>query len=341
MRNLKVFNTQDEHESVYNSNAYIEPWVSYIISTNGLVYNKMVSPIDVDEYANETASVVIKLSIPEGTNNPSYGIAMAAVYPVNLSGSFTSFTIDGEECISMSSSYVLSDGEHTLKLYGAGDLNTQNFNMQPFWQWLQELAILDNVSHIPYNGNFRNIEKVTFKNCVIPESMFGGNPYHKMKEIVIGEGIETIPSGAFRTCENLEKITIAPTVKEFGGDAFYGLSTAFVPLHEGLEKVHYTQNVKPYIHDNTLIFPSTIKEIFTNGANHTIKSTGLGSNDILTIVCKSDTLPTFGSFSSNKNCIWYVKENLINDYKEKISEGFYPSTEINFLKIHPLTEYRG
>ena len=53
MRNLKVFNTQAGHESVYNSNAYIEPWVSYIISTNGLVYNKMVSPIDVDEYATD------------------------------------------------------------------------------------------------------------------------------------------------------------------------------------------------------------------------------------------------------------------------------------------------
>lgn len=333
MRNLKVFNTQDEHESVYNSNAYIEPWVSYIISTNSLVYNKMVSPIDVDEYANETASVVLKLSIPEGTND-----GMKSVYSPNLSSSFTSFRIDDEEFINMSSRYVLSDGEHTLKLYGAGNLNSNGFCNMSFWHWLQELAILDNVSNIPYNGNTRNIEKVTLKNCVIPESMFG-NGYSKMKEIVIGEGIETIPYNAFGSCQNLEKITIAPTVKEFGSDAFYGLSTAFVPLHEGLEKVHFTQNVKPYIHDNTLIFPSTIKEIFTSEDNHT---TDLRSNDILTIVCKSDILPTFGSFNSNKNCIWYVKENLIDDYKNKIYEGFLPpiESERNLLVIKPLTEYK-
>lgn len=299
----------------------------------------MVSPIDVDEYANETASVVLKLSIPEGTNNEN--VHLGAVYPADLSSSFTSFTIDDEEFINMSSPYFLSDGEHTLKLYGAGDLNSSSFCSMPFWQWVQELAILDNVSNIPVNTQARNIEKVTLKNCVIPESMFGGNPYFKMKEIVIGEGIETIPYNAFSSCQNLEKITIAPTVKEFGGDAFSGLSTAFVPLHEGLEKVHFTQNVKPYIHDNTLIFPSTIKEIFTSEANHTIKSTDLQSNDILTIVCKSDILPTFGSFSSNKNCIWYVKEDLINDYKEKISKGFYPPTERNLLVIKPLTEYKG
>ena len=332
MRNLKVFNTQAGHESVYNSNAYIEPWVSYIISTNGLVYNKMVSPIDVDEYANETASVVIKLSIPEGTDGN-----IKSVYPANLSSS--SFTIDDEEFINMSSPYVLSDGEHTLKLYGAGNFPS-SFMTMPFWQWVQELAILNNVSSIPANPNPGNIEKVTLKKCVIPESMFGGTPYPKMKEIVIGEGIETIPSAAFKNCSNLEKITIAPTVKEFGSDAFYGLSTAFVPLHEGLEKVHSTQNVKPYIHDNTLIFPSTIKEIFTKDNNIT-NSTDLGSNDILTIVCKSDTLPTFGTFYSNKNCIWYVKEDLINDYKEKIWEKFYPSTEKDLLEIHPLTEYKG
>jgi hypothetical protein len=337
MRNLKVFNTQDEHESVYNSNAYIEPWVSYIISTNGLVYNKMVSPIDVDEYANETASVVLKLSIPEGTNN-----GFKSIYPANLSSSFTSFTIDGEEFINMSNPYVLSDGEHTLKLYGTGDLTSGGFHHMPFWQWTQELAILDNVSNIPVNPNTQNIEKVTLKNCVIPESMFGGSPYLKMKEIVIGEGIETIPCWTFKNCSNLEKITIAPTVKEFGGDAFYGLSTAFVPLHEGLEKVHSTQNVKPYIHDNTLIFPSTIKEIFTKDNNIT-NSTDLRSNDILTIVCKSDTLPTFGSFNSNKNCIWYVKEDLIDNYKNKIYEGFMPPTESekNLLVIKPLTEYKG
>jgi hypothetical protein len=334
MRNLKVFNTQDEHESVYNSNAYIEPWVSYIISTNGLVYNKMVSPIDVDEYANETASVVLKLSIPEGTNN-----GFKSIYPANLSSSFTSFTIDGEEFINMSSPYVLSDGEHTLKLYGTGDLTSGGFHHMPFWQWTQELAILDNVSNIPVNPNTSNIEKVTLKNCVIPESMFGSG-YLKMKEIVIGKGIETIPYNAFGSCANLEKITIAPTVKEFGGDAFYGLSTAFVPLHEGLEKVHFTYDAKPYIHDNTLIFPSTIKEIFTNEDNHT-GSTDLRSNDILTIVCKSDTLPIFGSFDSNKNCIWYVKEDLIEDYKNKIYKGFYPPTEKDHLEIHPLTEYEG
>jgi hypothetical protein len=334
MRNLKVFNTQDEHDSVYNSNAYIEPWVSYIISTNSLVYNKMVSPIDVDEYANETASVVLKLSIPEGTNN-----GFKSVYPANLSSSFTSFTIDGEEFINMSSPYVLSDGEHTLKLYGAGNLASSSFHTMPFWDWTQELAILDNVSNISV-PRCSNIEKVTLKKCVIPESMFGGNPYLKMKEIVIGEGIETIPCWAFKNCNNLEKITIAPTVKEFGGDAFSGLSTAFVPLHEGLEKVHFTYDAKPYIHDNTLIFPSTIKEIITNENNHT-GSTDLRSNDILTIVCKSDTLPTFGTFNSNKNCIWYVKEDLIEGYKSKIYEGFLPPTEKDLLEIHPLTEYKG
>jgi hypothetical protein len=245
----------------------------------------------------------------------------------------------------MSKSYHLSDGEHTLKLYGAGDLNNQRFNEQSFWDWVQELAILDNVSNIPANPRCRNIEKVTLKNCTIPEFMFCANPYLKMKEIVIGEGIETIPYYAFCSCSNLEKITIAPTVKEFGGNAFYGLSTVFVPLHEGLEKVHFIQNVKPYIHDNTLIFPSTIKEIFTNEDNHT-GSTSLPSDTTLTIVCKSDTLPTFGSFSSTTNCVWYVKEDLIDDYKNKIYEGFfyegsYSGDKKNLIEIHPLTEYKG
>ena len=85
---------------------------------------------------------------------------------------------------------------------------------------------------------------VTFGDSVqkIPENLFyeGGSTGHpNIRSVVIGNGVESIGSSAFRNCSGLTSVTISDSVTSIGDDAFYNCG--------GLTSVNYIGDMASWL----------------------------------------------------------------------------------------------
>ena len=72
---------------------------------------------------------------------------------------------------------------------------------------------LDSNGLLTFSGTgFMNIEEIDLPWLLYSDSI---------KNVVVGEGIETVVEGAFSFCENLETVEIASSVLSIGADAFF------------------------------------------------------------------------------------------------------------------------
>jgi hypothetical protein len=93
----------------------------------------------------------------------------------------------------------------------------------------------------------------TFQDIVIPETL---------KEIVIYEGIEQIPSYAFYQCKFVEKITLPSTLISIGSYAFSGCrNLTDIELPSGIESIGYYA-FEECASLREILLPNTVSEIF-------------------------------------------------------------------------------
>ncbi len=71
--------------------------------------------------------------------------------------------------------------------------------------------------------NLKHIEKIVFGGSRVPNYILQNNT--TVKEVVIGDSVESIGYLAFYGCSNLMSITIGSSVTSIGGEAFYGCSS--------------------------------------------------------------------------------------------------------------------
>ena len=105
-----------------------------------------------------------------------------------------------------------------------------------------------------------------------PDGLYGWYYNYTIKSIVISEGIEIIEDSAFRNTENLEKVTIASTVKTIESRAF-----AFEKYHKDYGSNHFENKLTSiYLPKNIL----TLGEVVFYQRSDTIFYVGYERNEI-------------------------------------------------------------
>ena len=286
-------------------------------------------PIPVDPWANEDATVIVKIN----------GTGM--IPPSNSFASADYVTFDGEDIKSISSPLNFTDGEHILKAKGE-NLDVSGIATNYVMSNATELVVLGNITNWSGGmvGRANKLEKITLRNCSVPNQMFpAGLP--AINTIEIGPGVDVIGELAFDSVTSVENLSISSDVKEFGTN-WCKKMTQIIPLHEGLKKVWFNGVTQATLDQETIILPSTI-EVFCKPMTEGSKNTSI-SNNLKNLVILANEVPEFG-LTIPANTTIYVKEELIENYRTLIensvgtSRGLIVMGSASSVIIKPLSEW--
>lgn len=166
------------------------------------------------------------------------------------------------------SAFALSNGVLTIK----EGIKTIPDNMYVDNTQIREIVIPSTITKIGDNAfkNCTNLTKVTYKAIACTRAGNGGENVtsafigcSKLSQLIITEGVTTIPANIFRQCPELKQITFPSSLKKINSSAFYKTSFEEIIIPEGMEEISYTcfssnPNLK------TVRLPSTITTIQNN-----------------------------------------------------------------------------
>jgi hypothetical protein len=286
-------------------------------------------PIPVDPWANEDATVIVKIN----------GAGM--IPPSNSFASADYVTFDGEDIKGISSLFNFTDGEHILKAKGE-NLDVSGIATNYVMSNATELVVLGNITNW-YGGGVgqaSKLEKITLRNCSVPNQMFpAGLPV--INSIEIGSGVDVIGALAFDSVTSVENLSISSDVKEFGYN-WCKKMTQIIPLHEGLKKVWFNGVTQATLDQETIILPSTI-EVFCKSMTEGSNNISIAPN-LKNLVILANEVPEFG-LDIPANTTIYVKEELIESYRTLIenshgtSSGLVVMGSASSVIIKPLSEW--
>lgn len=237
---------------------------------SGLSLKKITLPNTLKRISNEAflfCGSLKTIHIPENVQTIGH-VAFLCVEPIdgetfNFSSNFQSITVDENNQYFASKDGVLFNKSLTsLVAYPAGKIGSyiipntvESIELYAFAYtcYLTKIDIPDNVRHI---GN------VAF--CAMP----------KLDTVIVGNGVERIPSTCFHLCQNLRYISFGEKVKEISLDALYfakddnditlaPLSTIVIYASQVPQIVkdvtHYTGG--PYDYEETIYGPITTEDL--------------------------------------------------------------------------------
>ena len=140
---------------------------------------------------------------------------------------------------------------------------------------------------------------------------------NKITEIVIEDGVPEIPDWTFAQCENVEHISVPPSVKKIGFNAFTKCYRLYlVNLSEGLVEVHYT--AFRFCDDlKGLRIPASVKEI-----DASITAYNNGIRELY-----------FEGMETNIKGVWNQRDKIILHVKKgSVAEQY--ATEIADVQFH-------
>lgn len=137
---------------------------------------------------------------------------------------------------------------------------------------IRELVIPSTVTKIGGDAfkNCTSLMKVTYKAVACTSAGNGGSTVTaafvgctKLSQVIIAEGVTTIPANIFRECPALKNVIFPSSLKKINSSAFYKTGFEELVIPEGLEEISYTcfssnSNLK------TVRLPSSVTSIQNN-----------------------------------------------------------------------------